>query len=216
MDFIRKKIIVIGTGYMNKFLIRLFDILFSVIGLIVLAPFFVLIALLIVLDSPGKIIFTQWRVGKSNRDFRLYKFRTMHTNADRQGLITVGARDPRVTGIGIWLRRFKLDELPQLVNVLLGQMSLVGPRPEVRRYTELYSPAHQMIVLSVKPGITDVASIEYSKENELLSNVSDPESYYINNVLPAKVRLNLIFIENPTFGNYLRIIFKTIGKLFTH
>jgi lipopolysaccharide/colanic/teichoic acid biosynthesis glycosyltransferase len=140
----------------------------------------------------------------------------MHTDADRHGLITVGMRDPRVTEVGVWLRRFKLDELPQLVNVLKGEMSLVGPRPEVRRYAEMYSPAHQTIVFSVKPGITDVASIEYSKENELLSNVADPEHFYVNEVLPSKVRLNLIFIENPTFGNYLRIILRTISKLFTH
>ena len=140
----------------------------------------------------------------------------MHIDADRHGLITVGSRDPRVTKTGFVLRRFKLDELPQLLNVLKGQMSLVGPRPEVRRYAELYSPAHQMIVFSVKPGITDIASIEYSKENELLSGVADPEYYYVNEVLPAKIKLNLIFIENPTFGNYLRIIFRTIGKLFTH
>jgi lipopolysaccharide/colanic/teichoic acid biosynthesis glycosyltransferase len=140
----------------------------------------------------------------------------MHTDADRKGLITVGMKDPRVTKVGVLLRRYKLDELPQLLNVLKGQMSLVGPRPEVRRYTEYYTPAEQMIVLSVKPGITDVASIEYSLENELLSNVSDPEKYYVNEVLPAKVKLNLIFIENPTFGNYLRIIFRTLGKLFTH
>ncbi len=216
MDFIRKKIKVWCKGFMNRFLIRIFDIVFSVTGLILLSPVLIIICLLILIDSPGKIIFTQLRVGKSNADFKLYKFRTMHLNADRHGLITVGVRDPRVTNVGNILRRYKLDELPQLVNVLKGQMSLVGPRPEVRRYTELYSPAHQMIVLSVKPGITDIASIEYSKENELLSNVADPENFYINVVLPAKVRLNLIFIENPTFGNYLRIIFRTIGKLFTH
>jgi lipopolysaccharide/colanic/teichoic acid biosynthesis glycosyltransferase len=204
------------AGKMNKFLIRIFDIIFSSVGLIVLSPILVLISIIILIDSPGDIIFKQLRVGKNNEDFILYKFRTMRVNSDRHGLITVGMRDPRVTHVGVLLRRFKLDELPQLVNVLAGQMSLVGPRPEVRRYAELYSPAHQMIVLSVKPGITDLASIEYSKENELLSTVADPEHFYVNVVLPAKVRLNLIFIQNPTFGNYLRIIFRTIGKLFTH
>lgn len=203
-------------GKLNKGLIRAFDVLFSLTGLILLSPFLLVIAVLILIDSRGEIIFSQPRVGKNNKDFILYKFRTMHTDADRHGLITVGRRDPRVTNAGVWLRRFKLDELPQLVNVLKGEMSLVGPRPEVRRYAELYSPAHQTIVFSVKPGITDVASIEYSKENELLSNVADPEHFYITEVLPSKVRLNLIFIENPTFGNYLRIILRTIGKLFTH
>lgn len=203
-------------GYMNKFLIRFFDILFSFSGLIILSPAFIIVAIIIFIDSPGPVIFTQLRVGKHNKDFRLFKFRTMRLNSDRQGLITVGLRDPRVTRSGVFLRRFKLDELPQLFNVLKGEMSLVGPRPEVRKYTDLYSPAHQMIVLSVKPGITDIASIEYSRENELLSNVADPEIYYVTEVLPAKVRLNLIFIENPTFGNYLKIIFKTLGKLFTH
>jgi len=201
---------------MNKFLIRIFDILFSITGLIVLSPVMIIIAIIIPLDSKGSVIFRQWRVGKNNIDFRLFKFRTMHIDADRHGLITVGMKDPRVTRTGVILRRYKLDELPQLFNVMKGQMSLVGPRPEVRRYTEYFSPAEQMIVLSVKPGITDIASIEYSLENELLSNVSDPEKFYVNEVLPAKVKLNRIFIENPTFGNYLRIIFRTIGKLITH
>ncbi len=201
---------------MNKFLIRLFDIIFSVTGLVFLSPLMLLIALVIPFESAGPIIFRQWRVGKNNIDFRLFKFRTMRINADKHGLITIGMKDPRVTRFGILLRRYKLDELPQLFNVLKGQMSLVGPRPEVRRYAELFSPAEQMIVLSVKPGITDVASIEYSLENELLSNVSDPEQYYVNEVLPAKIKLNLIFIENPTFANYLKIILKTIGKVITH
>jgi lipopolysaccharide/colanic/teichoic acid biosynthesis glycosyltransferase len=207
---------VVFKGKLNKGLIRAFDIFFSLCGLIVLSPFLLIVAVLIVIDSRGEVIFRQPRVGKNNKDFILYKFRTMHTDADRHGLITVGMRDPRVTDVGVWLRRFKLDELPQLVNVLKGEMSLVGPRPEVRRYAELYSPAHQTIVFSVKPGITDIASIEYSKENELLSSVEDPEHFYVNEVLPSKVRLNLIFIENPTFSNYLRIILRTIGKLFTH
>ena len=207
---------VVFKGKMNKFLIRTFDVFFSIAGLIILSPLLLIIAIIIIIDSRGDAIFRQPRVGKHNIDFILYKFRTMHTDADRQGLITVGMRDPRVTKAGVFLRRFKLDELPQLVNVMIGEMSLVGPRPEVRRYAELYSPAHQTIVFSVKPGITDIASIEYSKENELLSNVADPEHFYVNEVLPSKVRLNLIFIENPTFGNYLSIILRTIGKLFTH
>lgn len=202
--------------FMNKSLIRLFDILFSLGGLLVFSPILVFIAIAILIDSPGPVIFRQWRVGQGNRDFRLFKFRTMHLDSDKKGLITVGTRDPRVTRTGVFLRKYKLDELPQLLNVLVGQMSLVGPRPEVRRYADLFTPDLQAIVLSVKPGITDIASIEYSNENELLSKVQDPEHFYVNEVLPAKIKLNLIFIENPTFVNYLRIIFRTVGKIMTH
>lgn len=203
-------------GFINRFLIRLFDLLFSFLGLIILSPLLLIIALVVLIDSPGKVIYTQWRVGKNNRDFKLYKFRTMKINADKLGLITVGMKDPRITRSGAFIRKYKLDELPQLLNVFNGQMSLVGPRPEVRKYTEQYSLANQMIVLSVKPGITDIASIEYSKENELLSGVNDPEKYYIDVLMPAKIRLNLNFIENPTLSNYLRIIIKTIDKLIRH
>ena len=202
--------------YLNKFLIRTFDIIFSLLGLIVLFPVFLVIAFWVLFDSSGPVIFKQLRVGKDNKDFKVFKFRTMYIDADKLGLITVGMKDPRVTKIGVILRRYKLDELPQLVNVLFGQMSLVGPRPEVRRYTEFYTPSQQLVILSVKPGITDIASIEYSLENELLSNVTDPEKYYVTEVLPAKVKLNLIFIENPTFTNYLRIIFRTLVKLVNH
>ena len=200
-------------GFINRFLIRLFDLFFSFLGLILLSPLLLLIALVVFIDSPGKVIYTQWRVGKNNRDFKLYKFRTMKINADKLGLITVGMKDPRITRSGAFIRKYKLDELPQLLNVFYGEMSLVGPRPEVRQYTEQYSLANQMIVLSVKPGITDLASIEYSKENELLSSVADPEKYYVDVVMPAKILLNLNFIENPTLNNYLRIILKTIGRL---
>ena len=200
-------------GFINRFLIRLFDLFFSFLGLILLSPLLLLIALVVFIDSPGKIIYTQWRVGKNNRDFKLYKFRTMKINADKLGLITVGMKDPRITRSGAFVRKYKLDELPQLLNVFKGEMSLVGPRPEVRQYTEQYSLANQMIVLSVKPGITDLASIEYSKENELLSSVADPEKYYVDVVMPAKILLNLNFIENPSLNNYLRIILKTIGRL---
>ena len=201
-------------GFVNKFLIRLFDIFFSLSGLILLSPVFLVTGIIISIDSHGKVFFTQIRVGKNNIDFKLYKFRTMYSNSGRNQKITIGSRDPRITRAGYYIRKYKLDELPQLFNVLQGVMSLVGPRPELRHYTELYSLAHQMIVLSVKPGITDFASIEYSKENELLSAVADPENYYINVLIPAKARLNLIFIENPTLINYLHIIFRTISKLF--
>ncbi len=203
-------------GYLNRFLIRLFDILFSLLGLILLFPLMLILGLIIYFDSPGKIIFSQIRVGKNNTDFRLFKFRTMYNNAELSGLITVGLKDSRITKVGAVIRKYKLDELPQLLNVLRGQMSLVGPRPEVRHYTKLYTLAQQMIVFSVKPGITDHASIEYSKENELLSNFTDSENAYIKTVLPAKIQLNLIFIENYTLGNYMRILIRTIGKLISH
>jgi lipopolysaccharide/colanic/teichoic acid biosynthesis glycosyltransferase len=203
-------------GYLNRTLIRIFDIIFSLTGLILLSPLIVLLSLIILIDSPGTIFFTQMRVGKNNTDFKLLKFRTMRKDSERLGLITVGVKDTRVTRFGSFLRRFKLDELPQLINVLKGQMCLVGPRPEVRKYTQYYSPAEQMIVLSIKPGITDLASINYSKESELLSDSSDPEKYYIEVIMPAKIKLNLDFIENHTFGNYICIIFRTIGKLIRH
>ncbi len=203
-------------GFINRSLIRLFDIIISFTGIVLLFPFMLVISLMIILDSKGGIIYRQLRVGRNNIDFGLLKFRTMHVDADRKGLITVGKKDPRVTRVGSFLRKYKLDEIPQLYNVLRGEMSIVGPRPEVRKYTAYYSPADQMIVFSVKPGITDYASIEYSKENELLSTVPDPEYYYINVLLPAKIKLNLVYIENPTLGNYLSIILRTFVKLLSH
>lgn len=197
---------------MNKFLIRASDILLSLVGLILLAPFMLLISVWITLDSTGPVIFRQNRVGKNNRDFILYKFRTMVVNAEKQGLITVGTRDSRITRSGAFLRKFKLDELPQLWNVLIGDMSLVGPRPEVRKYVDLYTP-EQRIVLSVRPGITDLASIVFSNENEVLSRQKDPDTYYIQVIMPEKIRLNLVFIEHPSWIKYLSIIFKTIRKI---
>ena len=204
---------VLLRGYSNRFLIRLSDIIFSLTGLILLSPLFLLIAIFIKLDSRGPVIYTQKRVGKQGIDFNLYKFRTMFKSSDRKQLITVGLRDPRITKSGNFLRKYKLDELPQLMNVLMGDMSIVGPRPEVRKYTEMYVPSQYMIVLSVKPGITDIASIEYSGENELLSDKDDPERFYVDEVMPAKIRLNMIYLEKPTFPNYLRIIFRTIVKI---
>lgn len=197
---------------MNKFLIRASDILLSLVGLILLAPFMLLISCWIGLDSKGPVIFRQSRVGKNDRDFILYKFRTMVINAEKQGLITVGTRDSRITRSGAFLRKFKLDEVPQLWNVLTGDMSLVGPRPEVRKYVDLYTP-EQRIVLSVKPGITDLASIVFSNENEVLSSQKDPDTYYIQVIMPEKIRLNLVFIEHPSWTKYLNIIIKTIRKI---
>jgi lipopolysaccharide/colanic/teichoic acid biosynthesis glycosyltransferase len=191
---------------------RAFDIFFSLIGLIILfIPFFI-IALFIILDSKGGVFYKQIRVGKGGADFGLLKFRSMRTDSDQQGLLTVGGKDARITKIGYPLRKYKIDELPQLLNVLLGDMSLVGPRPEVRKYVELYNE-EQKKVLSVKPGITDYASIEYSNENELLGKSEDPEKTYINEIMPAKLKLNLKYISEQGLLTDLRIIFKTLGKI---
>lgn len=190
-------------------MIRLLDIVFSFFGLLVLSPFLILIAVWVKLDSKGPVFYRQIRVGRFGKDFRLFKFRSMRLNADKAGLLTVGGRDPRVTTAGYYLRKFKLDELPQLLNVFLGDMSLVGPRPEVRKYVDLYS-AEQRKVLDVRPGITDIASIEYKKENELLAQATDPEFTYIHEVMPEKLRLNQIFINNPSAWNYIKIIWRTV------
>jgi lipopolysaccharide/colanic/teichoic acid biosynthesis glycosyltransferase len=190
-------------------LIRLLDIIFSFFGLLILSPLLLLIAVWVKLDSQGPVFYRQVRVGRFGKDFRLFKFRSMRVNADKSGLLTVGGRDPRVTNAGYYLRKFKLDELPQLLNVLAGDMSLVGPRPEVRKYVELYSP-EQKNVLNVRPGITDIASIEYKKENELLAGSPDPEYTYIHEVMPEKLRLNQIFINNPSAWNYIKIIWRTV------
>lgn len=190
-------------------MIRLLDIIFSFFGLVILFPFLILIAVWVKLDSKGPVFYRQVRVGRFGKDFRLFKFRSMRVNADKAGLLTVGGRDPRVTTAGYYLRKFKLDELPQLLNVLFGDMSLVGPRPEVRKYVELYS-AEQKKVLDVRPGITDIASIEYKKENELLAQSPDPEFTYIHEVMPEKLRLNQIFINDPSAWNYIKIIWRTV------
>lgn len=191
---------------------RSFDILFSLIGLILLLPFFIIIALCIRLDSNGGIFYRQTRVGKDGKDFRLFKFRTMVSGSDKKGLITVGGRDSRITRIGYTLRKYKLDELPQLLNVLIGDMSLVGPRPEVRKYVDLYTEQQRM-VLSVQPGITDYASIEYSNENELLGQSDDPETTYIQEIMPHKLQLNLKYIREKGMLTDLRIIFATLKKI---
>jgi lipopolysaccharide/colanic/teichoic acid biosynthesis glycosyltransferase len=191
---------------------RLFDIVCSAIGLIILSPFLILIALLVKVTSNGPIFYLQNRVGHHGAEFKLFKFRTMYTDADKKGLLTVGGRDPRITGIGYVLRKYKLDELPQLLNVLIGEMSLVGPRPEVKKYVDLYNE-DQRKVLSVKPGITDYASLEYFQENELLGKSSDPEKTYIEEVMPAKLKLNLKYIHEAGLITDLRLIFKTLLRI---
>ncbi|MBN8697192.1 MAG: sugar transferase [Bacteroidetes bacterium] len=193
---------------------RLFDIFFSLIGLILLLPVFFLIAIIIVADSRGGVFYRQTRVGKDAKDFRLFKFRSMRTDADKKGLLTVGGKDSRITRVGYYIRKYKVDELPQLINVLIGDMSLVGPRPEVRRYTDLYN-SEQQKVLSVKPGITDYASIEYSNENELLGKASDPEKVYIEEIMPAKLKLNLKYIAEQGVFTDLKIIWMTFVKILS-
>lgn len=188
---------------------RGFDIVMSVVGLLCLSPLFVLIAVWIVLDSRGGVFYKQQRVGLNNRDFALYKFRSMRPQADKGSLITIGGRDPRITRSGYYIRKFKLDELPQLINVLKGDMSIVGPRPEVRRYVDMYT-AEQMQVLSVRPGITDLASIKYRNENELLETVSDPEEYYVKTIMPDKLAINLQYVQQQSFVSDLGIILRTL------
>jgi len=191
---------------------RCFDIFASFIGLLLLSPFFIIISIVIILDSRGGVFYKQVRVGKNNVDFKLFKFRSMSTGSDKKGLLTVGGRDSRITRSGYFIRKYKLDELPQLLNVLFGEMSLVGPRPEVRKYVDMYN-AEQMKVLSVKPGITDYASIEYSNENELLAKSSEPEKTYIEEIMPAKLLLNQKYIAEQGLLTDLKIIFKTIAKI---
>ena len=193
-------------------LIRLLDIVLSLLGLIFLLPIFVILAVWIKFDSQGSIFFRQIRVGKDGRDFRIYKFRTMIVNAEKMGIITIGERDPRITNSGYFLRKYKLDELPQLINVLKGEMSFVGPRPEVRKYVEMYNQ-EQLKILTVKPGITDYASIEYINEDEILGKSLDPEKTYIEEIMPQKIKYNMKYINNKTVIEYFKIIFLTIIKI---
>jgi len=187
---------------------RLFDIVASGLGLVVLSPVFLLLAVWIKLDSKGPVFYRQVRVGYKNRDFRIFKFRSMRQGADKGSLVTIGKRDPRVTNSGHFIRRLKLDELPQLINVLTGDMSLVGPRPEVRHYVDYWTP-EQMHVLDVRPGITDPASIKFSNESELMAQVDDPEKYYIEVIMQEKIKLYLEYVEKQGFWYDLGLILKT-------
>lgn len=193
---------------------RIFDIIASIIGLLILLPFFLIIALLILINSGFPVFYTQKRVGKGNSDFGLLKFRTMKKNSDKLGLLTVGGRDPRITAIGFYLRKYKLDELPQLINVLIGDMSLVGPRPEVRKYVDLYNDEQKKVLL-VKPGITDYASLEYFSENDLLAKSTNPEATYIKEIMPAKLDLNKKYISEMGLNTDLKIIFGTLKRIIS-
>lgn len=183
---------------------RLFDIVASGLGLVVLSPLFLILAIWIKLDSKGPVFYRQVRVGRYNKGFRIFKFRSMRVGADKGSLVTIGGRDPR----GYWIRKFKLDELPQLINVFVGDMSLVGPRPEVRHYVDYWTP-EQMHVLDVRPGITDPASIKFLNENELMEKAEDPEKYYIEVIMQEKIKLYLEYVEKHNFFYDLGLIFKT-------
>ena len=184
----------------------------SGLGLLVLSPLFVVLAIWIKLDSAGPVFYRQLRVGRYNKDFRIFKFRSMRVGADKQGLITIGGRDPRITRSGYFIRKFKLDELPQLINVFIGDMSLVGPRPEVRKYVDMYTP-EQMRVLDVRPGITDAASIRYRNENELLENAENPDRYYVEVIMQDKLALNLAYVDHHSFWGDIILIFRTFWEI---
>lgn len=187
---------------------RIFDIVASGLGLIVLSPLFLVLAIWIKLDSKGPVFYRQVRVGYKNKDFRIFKFRSMRVGSDKGSLVTIGGHDPRVTRSGYFIRKFKFDELPQLINVFLGDMSLVGPRPEVRHYVDYWTP-EQMHVLDVRPGITDPASIKFRNENELMEQAEDPEKYYIEVIMQEKIKLYLEYVEKHSFLYDIGLIFKT-------
>lgn len=191
---------------------RLFDIVCSFFGLVFLSWLFVFVALWVGLSSKGGVFYRQRRVGRCNRDFTIYKFRSMRVNSDRQGLLTIGGRDGRITKVGVFIRKYKLDELPQLFNVLRGDMSFVGPRPEVRKYVELYTE-EQKKVLTVRPGITSLSSIKYRNENEILSRSDNPEQYYIDVIMQDKLAIELDYLEQRSLLTDIKVIFQTIfGK----
>lgn len=193
---------------------RLFDIVASGFGLLVLSPLLLILAIWIKLDSAGPIFYRQVRVGRGNKDFRIFKFRSMRVGSDKGSLVTIGGRDPRVTRSGYYIRKYKFDELPQLINVLLGDMSIVGPRPEVRHYVDYWKP-EQMHVLDVRPGITDPASIRFRNENELMAAADDPESYYIHVIMQEKIKLYLEYVQNASFWYDIKLIFQTFRVIVT-
>lgn len=191
---------------------RIFDIISSLVGLVLLSPIFLFLAIWIKMDSEGSVFYKQLRVGRHGKDFKILKFRSMHQGSDKKGLLTVGGKDPRVTKSGYFIRRYKLDEFPQLINVLVGHMSIVGPRPEVRKFVNLYTD-DQLKVLSVKPGITDLASIKYRNENDLLEKAEDPHGMYIEVIMPDKLKYNLEYVSKQSISYDLKIIFLTIKEI---
>lgn len=193
-------------------MIRFFDLIFSIMGLVILSPLFIVLYLLIRIESKGGGFYSQERIGKNGKPFKLYKFRSMRIGSDKKGLITIGEKDNRITKTGFILRKYKLDELPQLWNVFIGDMSLVGPRPEVKKYTDLYTE-EQNQVLHVRPGITDWASIKYVDENKILGESKTPDEAYVNLIMPNKIKLNMVYIQNQTLGEYFKIIFTTFKEI---
>lgn len=193
---------------------RFIDILLSLPILLLFSPVWILIALAVSLESPGGPFYIQERIGRFGRPFAMYKFRTMARGSDKKGLITIGYNDSRITKTGRFLRKYKIDEFPQLWNVIKGDMSLVGPRPEVSKYVEMYTE-EQRGVLNVRPGLTDYASLEYFHENELLANSADPDKTYIEEIMPAKLALNLRYIREQSLATDLHIIRRTIGKIIS-
>lgn len=193
-------------------MIRFFDLIFSIMGLVILSPLFIVLYLLIRIESKGGGFYSQERIGKNGKPFKLYKFRSMRIGSDKKGLITIGEKDNRITQTGFILRKYKLDELPQLWNVFIGDMSLVGPRPEVKKYTDLYTE-EQKQVLHVRPGITDWASIKYVDENKILGESKTPDEAYVNLIMPNKIKLNMVYIQNQTLGEYFKIIFTTFKEI---
>ncbi len=191
---------------------RLFDIVFSMLGIVFVLIPSLIISFLIVVNSRGGVFYRQVRIGKNELPFKIFKFRTMRTESDKAGLLTVGAKDHRVTEVGYYLRKYKIDELPQLLNILLGQMSFVGPRPEVPKYVDLYS-VEQRKVLQVRPGLTDFASINFIDENELLSKSSDPERTYIEQIMPQKIEMGLDYVDKMSLKLDFWILLHTIFKI---
>jgi lipopolysaccharide/colanic/teichoic acid biosynthesis glycosyltransferase len=191
---------------------RIFDICLSAVGVVLLTPVFILLSLLIMADSKGPVVYIQRRVGFKGTDFGLMKFRTMYPAADKLGNLTIGSRDPRITRIGYWLRKYKLDELPQLFNILRGEMSFVGPRPEVRKYVNMYT-LEQLQVLKVRPGLTDWASIAYFNESDLLAHSSKPEQLYIEKIIPSKLSINLAYIKQQSLWTDIKVICQTIKRV---
>lgn len=191
---------------------RIFDILFATFGLVILSPLLIFVYVAIVLESRGGGFYRQERTGRYGKPFRLIKFRSMYVNADKHGLITVGGHDNRITRVGYYIRKYKIDELPQLINVVKGDMSIVGPRPEVKKYTDLYTE-EQRKILDVRPGITDYASIKYVDENEILGTSDNPERTYIEHIMPDKIKLNMIYISQNGIKEYFKIIFLTLANI---
>lgn len=191
---------------------RTFDIVMSGLGLVCLSPLFLVLAVWIKCDSKGPVFYRQVRVGRNNKDFRLFKFRSMRPDSDKLGLITVGGHDPRVTRSGYYIRKYKLDEFPQLINVFKGDMSLVGPRPEVRKYVNMYTP-EQMHVLDVRPGITSLASIRYRNENDILAEAEDPDRCYIEKIMPEKIAIDMEYVGKASLWTDIKLIFSTFREI---